>query len=329
MPAIRRILVAIKDPDAKSMPSVAKAARLAKGFGAKLILFHAITDLVSSDAFFYAHGDVKRVHRDTLARYQKRLEAIAAPLREQDLEVHVGATWDYPPHEAIVRHARRHKADLIVAECHAGRRLAPWLLHLTDWELLRTSPVPVLLIKNGATWEDLNVLAAIDPSHRFAKPAKLDSSILNTAAEFSRALGGSLHVAHSYVPVPASTIPMAGASVPLVTQIAQATEATAKQNLKAALAGLRIPRDRQHLLQGVPVETIPQLAQQLACGLVVMGAVSRSGLKRMLIGNTAERILNALTADVLVVKPSEFKARVAPRARGMHFVGFPSVGMEV
>jgi universal stress protein E len=329
MPAIRRILVAVKDPDAKSLPSIAKAARLAKGFGAKLILFHAITDLVSSDAYLYAFGDVKRIHRDTLARYQKRLEALAERLREQDVEVNVCAAWDYPAHEAIVRHARRHKADLIVAECHAGRRLAPWLLHLTDWELLRTSPVPVLLVKGGATWQDLNVLAAIDPAHRFAKPAKLDSRILSTATEFSRALGGSLHVAHSYVPVPAGAVPMASASVPLVTQIAAGTEASARENLKTALAGRRIPRERQHLLQGLPIETIPQLAEKLGCGLVVMGAISRSGLKRMLIGNTAERILNSLTADVLVVKPAEFKARVAKRGRGMHFVGLPSVGMEI
>ena len=47
------------------------------------------------------------------------------------------------------RKERKKKADFIVAECHAGRRLAPWLLHLTDWELLRTSPVPVLLVKSG------------------------------------------------------------------------------------------------------------------------------------------------------------------------------------
>src|SRR6185312_7175891 len=126
----------------------------------------------------------------TLVQYQKRLEALAERLREQGLDVRVSAAWDYPAHEAIVRNARRHKADLIVAECHQGPRLAPWLLHLTDWELLRTSPVPVLLVKNGATWEDLNVLAAIDPSHRFAKPAKLDSRILNAAADFTAALGG-------------------------------------------------------------------------------------------------------------------------------------------
>ncbi len=170
MPAIRRILVAVKDPDSKSLPSIAKAARLAKGFGAKLILFHAITDRVSSELYFASHGDVKRLPQDLMARSQKQLEALAERLREQGLDVRVSSAWDYPAHEAIVRHARKHKADLIVAECHAGRRLAPWLLHLTDWELLRTSPVPVLLVKNGATWQDLSVLAAIDPSHRFASP---------------------------------------------------------------------------------------------------------------------------------------------------------------
>ena len=241
----------------------------------------------------------------------------------------VCAAWDYPAHEGIVRHARKHKADLIVAECHAGRRLAPWLLHLTDWELLRTSPVPVLLVKSGATWEELNVLAAIDPSHRFAKPAKLDSRILSAATEFSRALKGTLHVAHSYVPLPAGSVPMAGASPLLVSQVVEGAEVRAKRDLKTALEDRRIPRSNVHLVQGTPIDTIPRLAQQLGSELVVMGALSRSGLKRMLIGNTAERILNSLNADVLVVKPAEFKTRVAKRGRGMHFVGFPSVGMEV
>lgn len=329
MPAIRQILVAIKDPDAKSLPSVTKAARLAKGFGAKLILFHAITDLVSADAYLWAQADVKRLRRDMLARYQKRLETLAEGPRAQGLDVRICAAWDYPPHEAIVRHARKHKADLIVAECHAGRRAAPWLLHLTDWELLRTSPVPVLLVKSGATWQDLNVLAAIDPSHRFAKPAKLDSRILSAAAEFSRALDGTLHVMHSYVALPAGTVPMAGASPLLVSQIVEGTEARAKQDMKTALADQRIPRNRVHLVEGSPVETIPRLAEQLGSALVVMGAISRSGLKRVLIGNTAERVLSSLNADVLVVKPAEFRTKVAKRGRGMHFVGLPSVGMEV
>ena len=64
-----------------------------------------------------------------------------------------------------------------------------------------------------------------------------------------------------------------------------------------------IPRDRAHLVDGNPARVIPRLAKKLNAGIVVMGALSRSGLGRVFIGNTAERILGALPCDVLVIKP--------------------------
>lgn len=327
MPAIRSILVAVKDPDSKVLPALDKAARLAKAFGARLDLFHGITEPILADTYLYANGEFRKLRHETRARYRERLEALAKPLREQGLQVRVCADWDFPAHEAIVRHARRHKSGLIVAECHQGRRTAPWLLHLTDWELLRTSPVPVLLVRNGATWEDVNVLAAIDPTHSFAKPAKLDSRILSTAAAFASALKGSLHVVHSYVPVPVGTVPMVGgASALAVQQIAQGSETRARTAFQAAVASLRLPKNRQHLVQGMPRDAIPQVAEEIQSGLVVMGGVSRSGLKRVFIGNTAEQLLNKLRCDVLVIKPAEFRTPVSPRRNGMHFVGLPGVG---
>ena len=51
-----------------------------------------------------------------------------------------------------------------------------------------------------------------------------------------------------------------------------------------------------------------------------MGAVSRSGLKRLVIGNVAEQVLDALPCDVLVLKPASFKARVGSSARGVRLV---------
>ena len=55
-----------------------------------------------------------------------------------------------------------------------------------------------------------------------------------------------------------------------------------------------------------------------------MGAVSRSGLKRVFIGNTAERVLGALSCDVLVLKPRGTKSRVADEERGMRVVSQPA-----
>ena len=63
------------------------------------------------------------------------------------------------------------------------------------------------------------------------------------------------------------------------------------------------------------------LTKRLRASLVVMGAISRSGIQRLLIGNTAERVLDDMPCDVLIVKPAGFKSKVAltkptMRARG-------------
>ena len=55
---------------------------------------------------------------------------------------------------------------------------------------------------------------------------------------------------------------------------------------------------------------IPRTARRERCSIVAMGVVSRSGLKRFFIGNTAEFVMDAVTADILVVKPADFDSRV-------------------
>jgi universal stress protein E len=55
-------------------------------------------------------------------------------------------------------------------------------------------------------------------------------------------------------------------------------------------------------------------ADQLGADVLVMGVVSRSGLQRPFIGNTAEAVLDAVGCDVLVVKARGFRSSV-PRRR--------------
>jgi universal stress protein E len=212
---------------------------------------------------------------------------------------------------------------LIVAECHAGRRLAPWLLHITDWELLRTSPVPVLLVKNAKPYRNPRVLAAIDPGHAFAKPAKLDDAILGTAEQFTKALRGSLHAMHAYSAVPLSGGAMNGAGAAVAMEAIADLQEQARTSFAREVKG-KVPRSRQHLVSDVPIDAIPSTAKATDAALVVMGAISRSGLKRVLIGNTAEQVLNKLTCDVLVVKPASFATRVARVGRGVRITVSPT-----
>ena len=93
--------------------------------------------------------------------------------------------------------------------------------------------------------------------------------------------------------------------------------AQAKPGFDRVLKSAHIPRSRRHLVARYPVDAIPEVARQTHCAMVVMGAVSRSGLKSIFIGNTAERVLDRLQCDLLVVKPLGFETRVPRAVRGV------------
>lgn len=77
-----------------------------------------------------------------------------------------------------------------------------------------------------------------------------------------------------------------------------------RRRFYAAISQYKVSSKCRHLRRGEPRIELPLLASSLMPSLLVMGAVSRSGLKRMLIGHTAEHVLDGLSCDVLIVKPA-------------------------
>ena len=310
----QRILVAIKDPSSRSLAALMKAAQLAKAWNAHLELFHCISTPLYVDA--YASVDtLEDLAKVTLQKQRDKLERLARKLREESIEVTAHVEWDYPVFESIIRRAHEAKADLIVAERHAGRHFAAGLLQLTDWELLRMSPVPVLLVKTAGTYDRPVILAAVDPSHANAKPTNLDERILRQGALFSEALRGSLHAVHAYIPLPTpfpSNLLTEGAVQKLTADIA----AKARRGFERSVRAYEMPKARRHLLARHPINAIEETARKFSSAIVVMGAISRSGLKRLFIGNTAEALLDSLPCDFLIVKPDKFTSAVQRRRRG-------------
>ncbi|MEA3178140.1 MAG: universal stress protein [Gammaproteobacteria bacterium] len=314
MQPVRRILVAVKNLQGEASPAVVKAGQLAQALGASIELFHAIVTPLYFDA--YTNGSLADLEREIQQRCLAQLQAMAKSLQRRAIAVSVSASWDFPGYEAVIRHAKQMKADLIVADLHAGTHLAAGMLHLTDWELLRLSATPVLLVKTKAPYKQPVVLAAVDPTHTRAKPAALDNEILSAATSITDALHGTLHAVHAYMAAPPSIWPANMAGARSLPRLMAQTARNARKILDGALESTEIPRGRRHLVDQHPINAIEQTARRIHGSIVVMGAVSRSGLKGLFIGNTAERVLDSLTCDVLVVKPADFKQRVPRAVRG-------------
>jgi universal stress protein E len=323
MQAIRRILVAVKDPSARSLPAVKKAAQLARATGAQLELFHGLAQTVLVDAVTGGGQGLRRYEADVQAKAVAQLEKIADQVRRHKVDVLVAAEWDHPPSEAVVRRALKTRADLIVAERHAGRRIAGAILSYTDWDLLRLAPCPVLVVKSTKPYLHPAIVAAVDPLHTHAKPAKLDTEILKAAATLKSTLRGSLTIVHAYPPPVVVT--GAWVSGPVVTPIGSTTdtEKTIRKALDEELERLPMPPHKVAIVCGPAREVIPDQARRAKAGIVVMGVMSRSGLKRFFVGNTAETVLDALPCDVLVIKPGRFKTPVPRGSRGPQLMTIP------
>ncbi len=72
----------------------------------------------------------------------------------------------------------------------------------------------------------------------------------------------------------------------------------------------QIPENFVQIIEGDAAELLPHVASSRSSQIVVLGAVSRSAIGRALIGHTAERVLDELHCDVLIVKPPGFQTPV-------------------
>jgi universal stress protein E len=313
---INRILVAIKDPRARSHPAVAKAVAIATALDAQLQLFHAIDDPVYPDLGMVEGLRLPQLERRQRERYRQLLESIAEPLRRRGVAVSTAVEWDFPLHEAIVRGAAKFGANLIVAADHATVHHLPWLLRYTDWELLRASPVPVLLVKKPRPYRKPVILAALDPTHSFAKPAALDDEILRYSATLAEALKGTVHAVHAFSPVPVNLSPTLLSTPGELDRTVAAAEAAALEVLRHTAEPLGVARGNLHVVGRHPTDGVQDVVRETGSQIVALGSLSRSGLKRLLIGNTAEALIDGLNCDILVVKPPGFRHRIARAPRG-------------
>lgn len=325
MSPIRRILVAVKDPWARSIPALEKSAQLARALRARVQLFHALSNPLYIDVAEVDGISLSRLEQREHARATRRLEILARRLEKDGVLAESTVAWDFPPHEAVIRAARRFGADLIVAERHATVHHLAWMLRFTDFELLRLAPMPVLLVKTRGAYDRPAILAAVDPSHAYSKPLKLDREILSCAAQVTHALRGSLHAVFAFDPLPVPAMEAGLALAGVTEEIAAETESRARAALARVLNGASIPKSRRHLVPRHPIDAIEGAADQVGCSIVVMGAVSRSGLRRLVLGSTAERVFDELACDVLVVKPKRFASRVPRAQRGPQLMTLPVI----
>ncbi len=306
----QRILVVI-DPTATAQPALQRAASLAKLSGARLELFICDYDPALRESRALGREAVAKARAALIESRLRRLHELAEPLQANGVDATVDARWGHPLHEGIVAKALEWEADLVVKDTHYHSALKRSIFTNTDWSLIRHCPAALMLVKPRAAAAKPCVLAAIDPLHERDPAKSLDKKILATASALCATTGGELHVFHAFDITPVIAASTEAMMMPMALPIVEITDAMNAEHTAAVhelTDALPLPRERVHVVQGGAREQLLALTDRLRADLVVMGAVSRSGLERLFIGSTAEEVLDRVPCDLLIVKADGFAA---------------------
>ena len=291
-------ILAVIDPESKEQPALARARQLAHFADAELELFIADYRTYLEDGYYFDPIRAQALRREHGEKHMQFLEGLAGPLRDNGLDVSCSTAWGNPPWEEVVRRTRELHPDLVISATRHHEKLARLLLSNDDWELIRYCPAPLLLVKDRDWASSPVFIAAVDPDHSHDKPAHLDHKLASTASALAAASDGAVHLYHS------THLPPLSGLYPIHSDYQ-----VDRQKVTALATQYGIAAQNCHVSDLDIKDSLPDLARQLDASVVVMGAVSRSRLDRMLIGNTAERLLDRLECDVLVVKPEGARPR--------------------
>jgi universal stress protein E len=301
---IRNILV-IVDPTSSDQPAVQKAGTMASKLHASVELFAC--DTKASIELRSARQWASRGAAPSINLHDW-LEGLAAPLRLKCIEVTTSAVQGDPLIKVILNWLKNSPADLVLKDTHHHNFTKRTFLGNTDWHLVRECPVPLLLTKPAKWREPLVVAAAIDPRIPAGQENFLDQRILDCAVAVGRPMHATIIAAHSYYPdIIAAACFCPQPNFSNVTAEMLDAEKTLRENaLGSLLAPYQIAPQCVQVEMGIASSWLSEIAERHAVDIMVMGAISRSHLKQTLIGSTAERLLEYLPCDVLVVRETRF-----------------------
>ncbi len=268
-----RFLVAT-DGSEYSAGAVREALRMAKRCGARLRVVTVVSTDVEHEATL---GQPLKEELGTahahLAQVLDQANAAGVACETEVLQAGI-------PDEAIVHAAEQAKADLVIMGRRGRRGLARLMLGDITARVIGRAPCSVLVVPRAAEIHGRHFVVATDGS-RFGDAAAV------TAGKLARLCG---------TPVTAVS----------VTQESHSTERRheAQQAVNRTVSFLRQEdvTASGEVLHGRPDEMIVRAATLKQADLIIMGSHGRTGIERVLLGSTTERVINQTANVVLVVK---------------------------
>ena len=295
----RHLLVPV-DFSPTSAHALRYAGALADCFNASLTVLHVVEPPVVPE-WGYAHL-VRRDHLLKTAAHRKLIEFAARRAESSPHRTRV-VVRSGEPELQIFEAARELKCDLIVIATHGHSLLPHCLLGNTAEQVVRRAPCPVWTVRGEGAESDS--VPAIPPLRHLLVATDFTTEArkaLSYGVALAREFGAALHVVH----VVPTILPADVSHLSVLGQEKALREAAEREMHR--LRTTEIPADlpvHTTILSGNPFVEIGEEAERLCAGLIIVSTHGYTGLRYLLLGCTAQRIVQHARVPVLVVRDHE------------------------
>ncbi len=240
------------------------------------------------------------------------LKSVTARVRERlERSVSSAVLQGLPIVETLARYIRELGADLVVMTTHGrgGIRRA-WLGSVTD-QLIRSAQVPVLVVRPGEAgtarpaWEPGEILVALDGS-------PLAEATLEPAIGLARPWDAELSLVQIVSPITPTSDPHLTFPSSYSDEVTALRRESAQDYIRDLAEQIRESGVRASgvaVIGGAVPETLIQLADPERVGLMVVATHGLGGMRRMVLGSVADKVVRGANVPVLVVRPTGRRAR--------------------
>jgi nucleotide-binding universal stress UspA family protein len=294
---IRTVLVATDFSDT-AQAGIDWALELARTHKAQIVLVHGVMLPNRATDFVPSPPDLTEKLQEAASG---RLNEAAERARGRGVEVTTDLRIGLPS-QAIIEAAEERNVDLAVLGTRGHTGLQHIFLGSTAQRVVQHAHCPVLTVHPGDVDQHRQIRTVLVPTD-FSRDAELSTSVaLDLLAKQSAATTLVLlhvyHLPYEYT---------AYGSIPTSLDYFKDVEGAAEERLRElaeplASEGLSV---RTVAREGYPPEVIVGEAEAIGADLIALGTHGRSGLTHLLLGSTAERVVQHASCPVLTVRRQE------------------------
>ena len=297
------ILVVLDPVIDAPQPALEKAAKLARASDAPLALYinayrASVLRAIGADDQVLAATTGK-----LLGAWEDRLRHLLEQLDAPDAESHL--FFEPDDEHTLAKLTLSLKPALMVVHTEQLPGLARLAFTPRHWALVRKAPCPVLCVAPTPWGDRPQITVAVDTEHSRGKPESLDNRLVDQGRHLMQQLDGSVQLVN-VVEYPDETLVMlAGDALPVSLSSTESLRDFYRSRLDEFCQENRFPEENARLLEGAPHKALAAHMSEHP-GILVLGTIARGPVRRLLLGSTAEQVLQHTESDVLVVKPADF-----------------------